>query len=74
MLPGWPSRRQGVPVIVTETVPLKEFSAAAETLTGKPVAPPVIVSDPGDTANVKSGGDRSRSRTSQNDSARQMFR
>jgi hypothetical protein len=45
----------GSPVIVTETVPLKEFNAVASRLTGEPVAPAAMVSDVGDTASEKSG-------------------
>ena len=47
----------GSPLIVTETALAKELSAAAVRLTGKPVAPPVIVSVAGDTDNVKSGSE-----------------
>jgi hypothetical protein len=46
----------GSPLIVTETAPLKEFSAVANTLTGEPVAPATIVSDVGETVSEKSGG------------------
>jgi hypothetical protein len=46
----------GSPVIVTPTVPLKEFNAVARTLTFEPVAPATIISDVGDTVNEKSGG------------------
>jgi hypothetical protein len=45
----------GSPVIVTETVPLKEFNAVARRLTGEPVTPATIVSDVGETASEKSG-------------------
>lgn len=45
----------GSPVMAIETVPLKELSAVASTLTFEPVAPAIIVSDVGDTASVKSG-------------------
>ncbi len=45
----------GSPPIATETVPLKEFTAVARTLTGGPVVPAAIVSDVGDTVSEKSG-------------------
>jgi hypothetical protein len=45
----------GSPVIVTETVPLKELSAVASRLTGEPVAPATMVSDLGETVREKSG-------------------
>ncbi len=46
----------GSPVIATEIVPVKEFSAVANALTGEPVAPATIVSDVGETVSEKSGG------------------
>ena len=47
---------EGSPVIATATVPLKEFTAVARTLSFEPVAPATIVRDVGDTASEKSGG------------------
>jgi hypothetical protein len=46
----------GSPVMVTATVPLKEFNAVAKTLTFEPVAPATIASEVGDTVSEKSGG------------------
>jgi hypothetical protein len=44
----------GRPVIVTATVPVKEFTAVARTLTGEPAAPDAIVSDAGEIVKIKS--------------------
>jgi hypothetical protein len=46
----------GSPVIATATVPVKELTAVAVTVTGEPVAPAVRVRDVGDAVSVKSGG------------------
>jgi hypothetical protein len=53
---GFAVTPEGSPVIVTATVPLKEFTAVARTLTFEPVAPATRVRDVGDTVSVKSGG------------------
>jgi hypothetical protein len=46
----------GSPVIETAIEPLKELTAVARTLTREPAAPAAMVSDVGETVNVKSGG------------------
>ena len=45
----------GSPLTETATVPLNEFTAAAETLTCAPAPPAWIVTAPGDADNEKSG-------------------
>lgn len=45
----------GSPVMATATEPLNEFSDDARTLTLRPVAPPTMVNEVGDTLKVKSG-------------------
>jgi hypothetical protein len=44
-------------VIATVTVPVKPFSAVANTLTGEPVAPATMASDAGDRVSEKSAAD-----------------
>ena len=45
----------GSPLVATVTVPLKELTAVAVTLTCEPAAPAMIVNDVGFSARVKSG-------------------
>ena len=47
---------EGSPVIATATVPLKEFTAVARTLTCEPDVPATRVRDVGDTVRENSGG------------------
>jgi hypothetical protein len=53
---GVPVTPAGSPAIETSTVPLKEFTAAADTLTCEPVPPAWRAMDTGDRDNEKSEG------------------
>lgn len=53
---GFAATPVGSPVIATATVPLKELTAVAATLTGEPAVPAMIVDDVGLNDSMKSGG------------------
>lgn len=53
---GFAVTPEGRSVIATATVPVSELTAAAATLTGKPVEPPTTVKEAGVSVRAKSGG------------------